>query len=49
MSQIERLREELHKVIETGDTARILRISQELDTLILCYMKLQKDSGKKSA
>jgi len=49
VSQIEFLREKLHKVIETGDAANILRISQELDKLILTFMEKQTNINKKSA
>ncbi|MCX7922182.1 MAG: aspartyl-phosphate phosphatase Spo0E family protein [Clostridia bacterium] len=49
MSQLECLREKLYKVIETGDTEYILKISQELDELILNYMETQVNTSRKSA
>ncbi|WP_010248284.1 aspartyl-phosphate phosphatase Spo0E family protein [Acetivibrio cellulolyticus] len=41
MSRIENLREQLHNVMDCGDDCEILATSQELDTLIVLYMKLQ--------
>ncbi len=50
MNTIENLREKLHKVMETGKIEDILRISQELDKLILHYYLSNKEtSGKQSA
>ena len=37
MSQIENLREKLHNEMERGNFENILRVSQELDELILRY------------
>ncbi|AEV69618.1 aspartyl-phosphate phosphatase Spo0E family protein [Acetivibrio clariflavus] len=41
MTKIENLREKLHNVMDHGDGCEILAISQELDDLIVLYMKLQ--------
>jgi len=50
MSQIENLREKLYKLIETGNLDDILRISQELDKLILhFYTNSTESTNKKSA
>jgi hypothetical protein len=38
MQQIEYLRQKLYEVIETGITEEILKVSQEMDELILDYM-----------
>lgn len=46
MSQIEYLREKLYKVIETGDVDYILKVSQELDELIMVYMQSSKRKDK---
>ncbi|MCX8130395.1 MAG: aspartyl-phosphate phosphatase Spo0E family protein [Clostridia bacterium] len=42
MSKLEFLREKLYKVIEKGSCEDILKASQELDRLILFYMKQGK-------
>lgn len=41
LSRIENLREKLYDVMDHGDGCEILATSQELDTLIVLYMKLQ--------
>lgn len=41
LSRIENLREKLYNVMDHGDGCEILATSQELDTLIVLYMKLQ--------
>lgn len=38
MSQIENLRQQLHKILETEDRDNILKVSQELDVLIVSFM-----------
>ncbi len=47
MSQIEYLREKLHKAIADGGRDEILKISQELDKIIVCYMMNQVDDAEK--
>ena len=37
--EIEKLRDELYLSIEKGDVGETLRISRELDALILCFTK----------
>ncbi|HEY9060167.1 MAG TPA: aspartyl-phosphate phosphatase Spo0E family protein [Pseudobacteroides sp.] len=39
LEQLEQLRNKLYEVMDTGNTEDILKISQELDDLILCYIK----------
>ena len=39
MSQIEFLRQKLYKVLEAGDKEAVIKISQELDRLIVIYMQ----------
>jgi len=39
IEQLEQLRNKLYEVIDTGNAEDILRISQELDDLILFYTK----------
>lgn len=39
MSQIERMRQTLYKVMEAGNADDILKVSQELDKLIVLYMQ----------
>lgn len=39
LEQLEELRSKLYEVMDTGNTEDILRISQELDDLILFYTK----------
>lgn len=39
LEQLEQLRNKLYEVMDTGNTEDILKISQELDNLILCYIK----------
>ncbi|MCX7745591.1 MAG: aspartyl-phosphate phosphatase Spo0E family protein [Clostridia bacterium] len=46
---IEYMREELYKVIETKNADAILKISQELDELIVFYMENYICENKKSA
>lgn len=41
LTRIENLREKLYNVMDHGDGGEILATSQELDTLIVLYMKLQ--------
>ncbi|OPZ94972.1 MAG: Spo0E like sporulation regulatory protein [Firmicutes bacterium ADurb.Bin419] len=48
MSKIENLREKLHNIMDHGDDCEILATSQELDTLIVLYMKLQLDTRRTS-
>ncbi|WP_353094983.1 aspartyl-phosphate phosphatase Spo0E family protein [Tissierella praeacuta] len=38
-TEIERLRQILYKTIESGNCKEVLKISQELDELIIKYMK----------
>lgn len=49
VDQIESIREKLYEAMEIEDSEKILKISQELDKLILIYMKKQIDSDKKPA
>jgi hypothetical protein len=49
MNQIEFLREKLYAVLETGIANEILKVSQELDILILNYMKGQVKASNKTA
>ena len=49
VSQIECLREKLHKVIESGNIENILEVSKELDELILLYMRDNDIHNKKLA
>ncbi len=47
-NKINELREHLHQAIKSKDTAEVLKISQELDELIIEYFKeesLAKESG----
>jgi hypothetical protein len=39
LEQLEELRNKLYEVIDSGNTEDILKISQELDDLILFYTK----------
>jgi len=41
MSQIEILRLKLYSAIDEGDSEKILKASQELDNLILAFLKQQ--------
>ncbi|HEY8422908.1 MAG TPA: aspartyl-phosphate phosphatase Spo0E family protein [Thermoclostridium sp.] len=45
MSELEKARKELYKVIETGSWEQIIEVSQELDKIILMHMYSQ--IGKK--
>ena len=48
MYQLENLREKLYKVIDSGDSREILKISQELDRLILLYTEFQVSQEQRS-
>lgn len=43
-TEMEGLREILYKAIELGDCKEILKISQELDELIIKYMKSEDNT-----
>ncbi|NLX77206.1 MAG: Spo0E family sporulation regulatory protein-aspartic acid phosphatase [Clostridiaceae bacterium] len=45
MSELKKVRKELHEVIETGSRKQIVEVSQELDKIILRHMYSQ--IGKK--
>jgi len=49
VSQLEYLREKLYMVIEAGNNEDILKISQELDKLILFNVRAQVYTNIKSA
>lgn len=49
MNQIEYLRQKLHEVIDTGIDNEILKVSQELDKLILAFMENHASTNKKTA
>ena len=40
-NKIDKLREDLHRVVKSSDNAKILKISQELDELIIEFYKEQ--------
>lgn len=40
MNQLEALRQKLYEAIEEGNSDDILKVSQELDKLILLYMQI---------
>jgi hypothetical protein len=42
--QLEDLRSKLHEVMESGNTEDILRVSQELDVLIMIYTQKSLES-----
>jgi len=49
MNDIEKLREELYRAMETGSLNDILRASQKLDKTIFLHMKHMVDKNKKTA
>ncbi len=49
MDDLEFTRQKLHKVIDSGNVNEILKISQELDKLILCFMETEKTNERKTA
>lgn len=49
MSQLDILREKLYEVLEKGSFEDVLKLSQELDNLILFYMKHKYKTNKMSA
>lgn len=40
-NKIDKLREHLHRVVQSNDNAGVLKVSQELDELIIEYYKEQ--------
>ena len=49
MNQLEYLRQKLYGEIELGNVESILRVSQQLDELIVCYTANQIIINRKSA
>ncbi len=49
MNDIEKLREELYRTLETGSRSEILKASQKLDKIILLHMKNLVGQNKKPA
>ncbi|RCX17953.1 Spo0E like sporulation regulatory protein [Anaerobacterium chartisolvens] len=49
MSHLERVRQELYKSIESGNAEEILKISRELDKIILIYMGIEESGHKMPA
>lgn len=45
-NKIDKLRENLHRAIESEDKELLIKISQELDKLIVNYSKLEDNHSK---